>query len=124
MPGGLAAQDSAAHDEANEPSAFRTKYAVSALCLCMAAHFFSITSLFSYSGFLAVDAGWSNDIDSAGFVVGILASALPLARCVTLSQIVWGILVWASSNEQLSTALDIDLLSASAPRRQTGMAGG
>ena len=35
------------------------------------AHFYSIASLFAYAGFLAVDNGWAEDEDSAGFVVGV-----------------------------------------------------
>ena len=38
--------------------------AVAALCACNIAHFFTICSLFSYAGFLAVDNGWANDEDS------------------------------------------------------------
>ena len=58
---------------------------------CMAAHSYAIASMFSYSGFLAVDAGWSADRDSAGHAVGILAAALPLARVLTFSSLLWGL---------------------------------
>ena len=58
------------------------KLAVLALCLVNVAHFYSIASLFAYAGFLAVDNGWAEDEDSAGFVVGVLAIDLHDGRGV------------------------------------------
>ncbi len=64
------------------------KLAVLALCLVNVAHFYSIASLFAYAGFLAVDNGWAEDEDSAGFVVGVLATMVPLSRIPTSA--LWG----------------------------------
>ena len=48
------------------------------------AHFFSIASIFSYAGVLAVDLDWAADEDSAGFVAGLLPTVLMLGRLPTI----------------------------------------
>lgn len=63
--------------------------AIIALCLVSAAHSYSLSNFFSYAGFLAVDFGWSPDLDHTGTAVGILGTCLPLAR-VPVSML-WGI---------------------------------
>jgi len=58
------------------------------LCLCQIAHFYSMCSIFSYAGFLCVDAGWVKSADRAGFLAGLLATMLPLGRLPT--SVLWG----------------------------------
>jgi len=53
-----------------------------------AAHFYSLCSIFSYAGFLAVDCGWAADADTAGFVAGLLPTAVLCGRLFT--SILWG----------------------------------
>ena len=53
------------------------------------AHFYAICSIFSYAGFLAVDCGWADDIDSAGYAAGLLPTALIFGRLFTA--ILWGV---------------------------------
>jgi len=53
-----------------------------------AAHFYSLCSIFSYAGFLAVDCGWAADADTAGFVAGLLPTAVLFGRLFT--SILWG----------------------------------
>ena len=60
------------------------------LWLANAAHAYSISSVFSYAGFLAVDCGWAKDADHAGTVAGAVAAALPLGRVLTST--LWGVL--------------------------------
>jgi MFS family permease len=62
--------------------------AVATLALVNGAHFYTICSLFPYAGFLAVDSGWADDVDSAGYVAGYLATATLLARIPT--SVAWG----------------------------------
>ena len=54
--------------------------AIAALCLVSAAHAYSLAAFFSYAGFLAVDLHWAGDLDHSGVAVGMLGTALPLAR--------------------------------------------
>lgn len=54
--------------------------AIAALCLVSAAHAYSLAAFFSYAGFLAVDLHWAGDLDHSGAAVGMLGTALPLAR--------------------------------------------
>ena len=44
------------------------------------AHSYAVASVMSYVGFYAVDSGWAVDVDAAGFVAGLLASAMPFGR--------------------------------------------
>ena len=44
--------------------------AVITLCMAQVAHFYSMCSVFSYAGFMAVDCGWVSDADRAGYVAG------------------------------------------------------
>lgn len=64
------------------------RHALAAACFANMAHFYSICSIFSYAGFLAVDSGWAADSDSAGYVAGWLPTALLLGRLPT--SVVWG----------------------------------
>lgn len=59
-----------------------------ALCIANAAHFYSLCSIFSYAGFLAVDCGWAAHEDEAGFAAGLLPTAVLLGRLIT--SIPWG----------------------------------
>ena len=47
-----------------------------------------MSSLFSYSAIMAVDLGWSEDRESAGFSAGWLASAVFIGRFFTAGA--WG----------------------------------
>ena len=67
--------------------------AVITLCLAQVAHFYSMCSVFSYAGFMAVDCGWVVNADRAGFVAGLLATMLPLGRLPT--SVLWG---WAADH--------------------------
>ena len=58
------------------------------LCLANLSHFFAMTSLFSYVGFLVVDEGWARNTDEAGFFSGMLASAVFMGRLPTAAA--WG----------------------------------
>ena len=71
------------------PSALPFK-AIAALTLCNAAHFYSLCSIFSYAAFLCVDAGWVEHIDEAGFIAGLLPTAVMSGRILT--SFVWGML--------------------------------
>lgn len=51
-------------------------------------HFYSVCSLFSYAGIMAVDLGWCRDEDAAGFVAGFLGSVTTLMRVPTAG--LWG----------------------------------
>ena len=62
--------------------------AVATLALVNGAHFYTICSLFPYAGFLAVDNGWAESVDAAGYVAGYLATATLLARIPT--SVAWG----------------------------------
>ncbi|KAL3916091.1 MAG: hypothetical protein SGPRY_006967 [Prymnesium sp.] len=73
-----------------QPARKLNRRAVFAICLANCAHFYSIASIFSYAGFLAVDLGWAPDEDSAGFVAGLLPTILMLGRMPT--SILWGVL--------------------------------
>ena len=53
---------------------------VIALAMSNAAHFYSICSIFSYAGFLAVDCGWAETEDEAGYTAGLLPTAIMLGR--------------------------------------------
>ena len=59
-----------------------------AMSVANAAHFYSLCSIFSYAGFLAVDAGWARDEDAAGFAAGLLPTSVMVGRLVT--SISWG----------------------------------
>ena len=63
--------------------------AVVAVAVCNSAHFYSICSIFSYAGFLAVDCGWAADEDTAGWVAGLLPTFLILGRLPTATA--WGV---------------------------------
>ncbi len=54
--------------------------AIAALALCNAAHFYSLCSIFSYAAFLCVDAGWVEHIDEAGYMAGLLPTAVMSGR--------------------------------------------
>ena len=70
-----------------EPS--RLPYrAIAALSLCNAAHFYSLCSIFSYAAFLCVDAGWVEHIDEAGYMAGLLPTAVMSGRILT--SFAWG----------------------------------
>lgn len=84
----LAAADASASSSASADSSINWR-AVAALAACNGAHFFTICSLFPYAGFLAVDNGWADDVDSAGNVAGFLATFTLLARIPT--SIIWGV---------------------------------
>ena len=62
--------------------------AVATLCMAQIAHFYSMCSVFSYAGFLAVDLGWVANADRAGYVAGLVAAMLPLGRLPT--SVLWG----------------------------------
>jgi len=62
--------------------------AIAALALCNAAHFYSLCSIFSYAAFLCVDAGWVEHIDEAGYMAGLLPTAVMSGRIVT--SFAWG----------------------------------
>lgn len=62
--------------------------AVITLCMAQVAHFYSMCSVFSYAGFLAVDLGWVANADRAGYVAGLVAAMLPLGRLPT--SVLWG----------------------------------
>ena len=62
--------------------------AVFTICFANCAHFYSMASIFSYAGILAVDLGWAPDEDHAGFVAGLLPTVLILGRLPT--SILWG----------------------------------
>ena len=83
----LADQDSASLEPGPHKPPWRQ---VAALGLCNAGHFYSICSIFSYVGFLAVDCKWAPDIDKAGFVAGLLPTCLMVGRLVTV--VAWGML--------------------------------
>jgi MFS family permease len=61
---------------------------VIALSVCNSAHFYSLCSIFSYAGFLAVDCGWAPDRDRSGYVAGLLPTAVLVGRLFT--SISWG----------------------------------
>ena len=61
---------------------------VVALSVCNSAHFYSLCSIFSYAGFLAVDCGWAPEKDRAGYVAGLLPTAVLIGRLLT--SIGWG----------------------------------
>lgn len=63
--------------------------AVAALCLVSAAHAYSLSAFFSYAGFLAVELGWSVDLDHSGATVGVLGTVIPAARIPV--SFAWGI---------------------------------
>ena len=62
--------------------------AVFTVCFANCAHFYSMASIFSYAGILAVDLEWAPDADRAGFVAGLLPTVLMLGRLPT--SILWG----------------------------------
>lgn len=64
--------------------------AIAALCLCNAAHFYSLCSIFSYAAFLCVDLGWVSHIDEAGYMAGLLPTMVMLGRIITSWP--WGML--------------------------------
>jgi hypothetical protein len=68
----------------------RYRRGVAVLWLASAAHAYSLSSVFSYIGFLAVDLGWVATYNDAGNVAGLLAAAMPLARAPTC--FFWGTL--------------------------------
>ena len=70
-----------------EPSRLPCK-AIAALSLCNAAHFYSLCSIFSYAAFLCVDAGWVEHIDEAGYMAGLLPTAVMSGRILT--SFAWG----------------------------------
>ena len=91
---GLASSDSAVA-EAQPPLApgsgyTGTKYwrGVAVLYVTCIAHSYAVASVMSYVGFYAVDSGWATDVDAAGFVAGLLASAMPFGRIP--ASIAWG----------------------------------
>ena len=61
---------------------------VAVIAAGMMGHSYSIGSIFSYVGIMAVDLGWADDADAAGFVASLLSSALTVARLPTAS--LWG----------------------------------
>ena len=61
---------------------------IAALALSNMAHFYSLCSIFSYAGFLAVDCGWASDTDTAGFAAGLLPTFVMLGRLCT--SVPWG----------------------------------
>lgn len=63
---------------------------IAALSMCNAAHFYSLCSIFSYAAFLCVDAGWVDHIDEAGFMAGLLPTAVMAGRILT--SFAWGLL--------------------------------
>ena len=67
-----------------------TKYwrGVAVLYVTCIAHSYAVASVMSYVGFYAVDSGWAADVDAAGFVAGLLASAMPFGRIP--ASIAWG----------------------------------
>ena len=79
----------------------RYKAGVAIIWLSNAAHSYSISSVFSYAGFLAVDCGWAEDLDRAGLVAGLLAAMLPLGRVPTSS--LWGIVADRIGNKKALT---------------------
>ena len=76
-----------AHGLQDAPSPRRS--AIVALCLVSASHTYSLSAFFAYAGFLAVDLGWSVDLDHTGVVVGILGAVLPASRIPV--SIMWGL---------------------------------
>jgi len=63
---------------------------ITLLCVAHAVNMYSISSIFSYVGFLAVDCNWAKDVDQAGAVSGFLAASVPLGRVLT--SYLWGII--------------------------------
>ena len=61
---------------------------VAACSLCEMAHMYAICSLFAYAAFYVVDSGWASDRDAAGFVAGLLGSAVTLGRIPVAA--LWG----------------------------------
>ena len=59
-----------------------------ALGAAQMAHCYSITSIFAFSGYYVVDMNWTDSVDEAGYVAGLLAAALPFGRVFTSSP--WG----------------------------------
>ncbi|EGB07510.1 hypothetical protein AURANDRAFT_27175 [Aureococcus anophagefferens] len=49
---------------------------------------YAICSLFAYAAFYVVDSGWASDRDAAGFVAGLLGSAVTLGRIPVAA--LWG----------------------------------
>ena len=63
---------------------------LAALCTMEFAHFYSISSVSAYAGFLSVDNSWAPNLNTAGRVSGLLSTALVVGRlCTTM---LWGIL--------------------------------
>ena len=60
-----------------------------AMCVMEFAHFYSITSLSAYAGYLSVDCGWAQRVESAGFVTGSLSASLVVGRLCT--NVLWGV---------------------------------
>ena len=76
---------SAAPAEAKLP-----RYFIAALAICNAAHFYSLCNIFSYAAFLSVDNGWVEHVNEAGFIAGLLPTAVMAGRIVT--GVLWGML--------------------------------
>lgn len=66
------------------------RYSIAALAICNAAHFYSLCNIFSYAAFLSVDNGWVEHVNEAGFIAGMLPTAVMAGRIVT--GILWGML--------------------------------
>ena len=84
----LAAADASSASVGEVSEDRRLWRAVAAVSITNGAHFYSVSSIFPYAGFLAVDRGWADDVDSAGYCVGLLATVTVLARVPT--SVVWG----------------------------------
>lgn len=98
-----------------DETAYRRGLAV--LFLANAAHSWSITSIFSYVGYLAVDCGWAENEDRAGAVAGVIASAMPFGRVFTSS--LWGAVSDRIGNRR---ALILSMLSVAAGNLLFGFA--
>ena len=61
---------------------------VFACSCCETAHMYAICSIFAYAAFLCVDKGWAADRDRAGYVAGLLGSALAGGRIPVAA--LWG----------------------------------
>ena len=62
---------------------------MAALCLVSASHAYTLSSFLAFAGFLAVDLGWSTDLDHAGIAVGVLGAVLPASRIPV--SLLWGL---------------------------------
>ena len=84
----LAVLDSAAEAADRDADDRISTTAVLATGVVNMAHFYAICSGFPYFGYLVRDCGWAPSIDEAGFVAGLLPTALLTGRVFTTQ--LWG----------------------------------